>query len=370
MHAIELYTSTCKHVMLANPENPESLSELRRLLPCLRQALGCYVCFNVLDRPMGPNHNVCKHFVCQNCVGGKMRLKPSCSWCKDQWLFVPNPLLKVLVTCYKKLCYYIHLSHLGLVLCNSNANGETYNIKSIILEGINITERNDKPVGFTSESSLRCSTEILLSTNTYTTQNLSADNNVQLDTKSLDVFEDADTCTINKADGCSGKPEEKSETFLFLKKAQRQKSVKRSVKIMNKKSIRKTTGKKSKKGIVERKMKGSKTTRKLKLKGVPNLIDNLDDIVPVLTKQVKIQLDPPSLKPLSSCNCGKSGNFNQLTCIGQRCPCYSMKLPCLGTCKCKGCRNPKKEPDFKSSNTFSSAVLRSGTRTTTDTLVC
>ncbi|XP_053213300.1 rhoGEF domain-containing protein gxcJ-like [Panonychus citri] len=25
----------------------------------------------------------CQHHVCKSCVGGKMRLKPSCSWCKD-----------------------------------------------------------------------------------------------------------------------------------------------------------------------------------------------------------------------------------------------------------------------------------------------
>lgn len=44
------------------------------------------------------------------CKGGKMVLKPSCGWCKDQDEFVVNPQLVILINCFKKICELIHNS--------------------------------------------------------------------------------------------------------------------------------------------------------------------------------------------------------------------------------------------------------------------
>ncbi|XP_052784711.1 E3 ubiquitin-protein ligase MSL2-like [Mya arenaria] len=350
MHALDFYTSICRIVMRADPSVPESWSELRSLLPCLRQSLGCYVCFNVLYEPMGPNHNVCKHFVCKNCVGGKMRLKPSCSWCKDHWLFVPNPLLKVLLSCFKKLCTYIHNSPLGEAICSVNMNGETNNLQSILLEGINLL---DQCAPSTTEISL------------HPEPSTSAEHSTLI----------SDDKEITKAtnDTSANDDREDIPMFTYHKRARSKKKVRQSVKLIHKAkqqrkqgSLNKVLNKKAQKGKQKRK-KNTSAYGVLKSKNGPEELDQIDDDEPSV-KKVKIELQPPELKPLSVCNCGKTGNNNQLTCIGQRCPCYSMKLPCLRTCKCRGCRNPKKGPDFQPSTSCSSAVLRSGTRSTAESL--
>ena len=53
------------------------------------------------------------------------------------------------------------------------------------------------------------------------------------------------------------------------------------------------------------------------------------------------------------CKCGRGGTSSQLTCLGQRCPCYVKKMPCL-RCKCRGCRNPRKSYDSESDQTMRS----------------
>ena len=47
------------------------------------------------------------HFIGAACKGGKMLLRPSCAWCKDQDAFVVNPSLYILVECFKKICEII-----------------------------------------------------------------------------------------------------------------------------------------------------------------------------------------------------------------------------------------------------------------------
>lgn len=360
MHAVDFYTSVCKLVMRADPENFDSWAELRRQLPCLRQSLGCYVCFNILRDPMGPNHNVCRHFVCKQCVGGKMKLKPSCSWCKDHWLFVPNPMLKILVTCFKKLCIYIYNSPLGETIADSCVNGETNQLLQILKDGMNI------PEDYVSNSSVR-NTEHATEPST-SGLNAGASTSTGIDKVPLN-----DGLYIDKSLKTENEDTDQlisASSFSIAKKAHKRKAIKKSVTFMKKISQNKSkeklkatlTKKKTKKSKVKRKFTGNRQNQ-----DAPTDLEKIDDIQPT-KKKVKVELHPPELKPLSSCKCGKSGNFNQLTCIGQRCPCYSMKLPCMGTCTCRGCRNPKKGPDYKGNTTCSSSVLRSGTRSATESL--
>lgn len=140
MFAMDFYLSACRCVMKADASDPESWADLYRLMPCLRRSLTCYVCFDLLYDPIGPTHNVCKHLICSKCVGGKMKLKPSCSWCKDQWDFKPNPLIKILVQCFKKLCVCVLNSPIGDAIQNSTQNGEKNEILRIINE---VIEFND-----------------------------------------------------------------------------------------------------------------------------------------------------------------------------------------------------------------------------------
>ena len=37
-----------------------------------------------------------------------MRLKPKCSWCRDQSVFVKDSSLKSLVNCYVLMCEYVN----------------------------------------------------------------------------------------------------------------------------------------------------------------------------------------------------------------------------------------------------------------------
>lgn len=369
MHAIDFYTSVCRHVMLADPENVATWSDLRRLLPCLRQSLGCYVCFNLLRDPMGPNHNVCRHFVCRQCVGGKMKLKPSCSWCKDHWLFVPNPLLKLLLACFKKLCIYIYNSPLGEAIADSCVNGETNHLLAIIKEGVDysddyVSETAARSLEQTSLPALSpTSLESVASTSTgiatSNVDNLQINNSLGVDNNNLSEPDNIEEIVS-------------ASSFSISKKAHKKKAIKKSVTFMKKAAQNRSKQKLRQPGPAKK----AKTINKTRLKGRNKVLKSADaptdlekiDVLEPTKKKVKVELHPPELKPLSSCNCGKSGNNNQLTCIGQRCPCYSMKLPCLGTCKCRGCRNPKKGPDYRDGGTCSSAVLRSGTRSATESL--
>ncbi|XP_053211989.1 putative uncharacterized protein DDB_G0282133 isoform X2 [Panonychus citri] len=90
----------------------------------LRQSLTCCVCGNLLYVPMSSTVSSCQHHVCKSCVGGKMRLKPSCSWCKDHSKFIENIQLRILLQCYKQLASFILSSSIvdnwGYLVCETN----------------------------------------------------------------------------------------------------------------------------------------------------------------------------------------------------------------------------------------------------------
>ena len=140
MNATSLYVSTCRYILHADHENPDSWGDLYRLLPYLRQSLSCCVCGNLLSDPMGPTNSTCQHHVCKGCLGGKMLLKPSCSWCKDYSLFAENKQLQILLSCYKKLCEYIADTPIARNMVG--ANGGTSNTLAILQEGMAINEGN------------------------------------------------------------------------------------------------------------------------------------------------------------------------------------------------------------------------------------
>lgn len=106
MNATSLFVSTSRVVLQAD-EDVSSWADLHRLVPYLRQSLSCTVCSNLLIEPYTPTETSCQHHVCRSCRGGRKKLKPSCSWCKDYDTYVENILLRILLQCYKKLCTYI-----------------------------------------------------------------------------------------------------------------------------------------------------------------------------------------------------------------------------------------------------------------------
>ncbi|XP_076806970.1 E3 ubiquitin-protein ligase MSL2-like [Clavelina lepadiformis] len=102
-----LYLQVCQTFLTCNYKDPSTFEELYKLLPWLRQSLTCCICSNVVTNPMSSTQSHCQHFICRQCRGGRMILRPSCSWCKNQDTFEINQHLVVLVCCFHKICELI-----------------------------------------------------------------------------------------------------------------------------------------------------------------------------------------------------------------------------------------------------------------------
>ena len=98
MNAVSLYVTASRLIFSSlNLDDSGKWSDINRLIVFLRQSLTCCVCGNLLVVPMTSAVSSCQHHVCKGCMGGKMRLKPSCSFCKDQSKFTENVQLRVLL---------------------------------------------------------------------------------------------------------------------------------------------------------------------------------------------------------------------------------------------------------------------------------
>lgn len=169
--------------MQANADDPTSWADLYRLVPYLRQSLSCTVCGNLLIEPYTPTETNCQHHVCKSCKGGKKKLKPSCSWCKDYDKYVENVQLRILLQCYKKLCEYIISSAIYKKLSTVN-NLTGNNVSTNLLDGSNPTLINliQEGAGFADEFRTSKSSNFSLScvhTNSTSTQTNSASTSTQ-----------------------------------------------------------------------------------------------------------------------------------------------------------------------------------------------
>ncbi|KAK7074532.1 Zinc ion binding [Halocaridina rubra] len=142
MNATNLYVTTCRLVMHAQPENRDSWVELYKLLPYLRQSLSCTVCGKLLSEPFTPTETTCQHHVCKKCIGGKKRLKPTCSWCKDYSMYVDNAQIKLILQCYRKLCEYIKFTPIYCKLNSIYKNGGQVSVIEMIDEAVGKNTNN------------------------------------------------------------------------------------------------------------------------------------------------------------------------------------------------------------------------------------
>lgn len=186
MNATSLYVSTCRLVLQADLEDPNSWTDLYRLVPYLRQSLSCSVCSNLLIEPHTPKETNCQHHVCRMCRGGRKKLKPTCMWCKDYTNYDENLQLRILLQCYKKLCEYVISTAIYITLIeqatNSTAEGDlntgTTSLIDLIQEGAGFKDNYKSTAGLTKSeySILPCvytnsSTQTLQST-TVTTRDI------------------------------------------------------------------------------------------------------------------------------------------------------------------------------------------------------
>jgi len=134
MNAIKLYISVARLILENESYDQAICKEISNSLPHLEQSLTCTVCRNILRDPYSPVDTVCQHHVCETCVGGRKRLKPSCSWCKDYTKYVRNTQLQCLLACYKALCSYIKHSNLLNQLSTIPASADTNRSVSVIVQ--------------------------------------------------------------------------------------------------------------------------------------------------------------------------------------------------------------------------------------------
>ncbi|KAL3846457.1 hypothetical protein ACJMK2_017445 [Sinanodonta woodiana] len=358
MNAMKFYTSTCRYVMQADPNNRSTWNDLYRCIPILKQSLLCYVCGNILMNPMGPPH-MCQHFVCRKCIGGKYRLKPTCSWCKDHSLFTENPILEILLSCCNKLCRYILDSSIGPQIAEATINGEKNSLLDILEEIASLQVDHEPSVkGDNGELSIVSSAASVAAHNGG--DSISALQSVNDGDDTEDFVPKAAVHIKQKSTTVrnSGRLR-KSHITLHSKHLKTKhikfKNLKRPSKEISSKSnsykvFRHLPIKRERNysGETETGYKGNNSSYSC------NSVDNSsEECVSNPTIRSKIEATQMDRR---GCRCGKAGGFNQLTCLGQRCPCYSRKLPCIA-CRCRGCRNPRKavEP-YHSSLAISSSV--------------
>ncbi|XP_026759019.1 E3 ubiquitin-protein ligase MSL2 [Galleria mellonella] len=312
MNATSLYVSTCRLIVLADADDKSSWIDLFRLVPYLRQSLSCTVCGNLLKEPYTPTSSGCQHHVCKKCRGGRKKLKPSCSWCKDYENYSENLQLRILLQCYKKLCEYFMGTDMYKILLEEDEISEGINggtvassgLMDLIQEGAGFTDDYKSTAGLSKSaySILPC-----VYTNSASTQTQAAASSSTADTRS------------SSKDSLNSRAISNGSSIYSVMYA----------------------------GT------GNKITIKRKA---------VDDAEPPSqneptqreSKSNQIGFKKPSNRSRSSanskrkgCRCGNAtATPGKLTCCGQRCPCYVESKPCT-ECKCKGCRNPHRPDGMK-----------------------
>ncbi|XP_028040811.1 E3 ubiquitin-protein ligase MSL2 isoform X1 [Bombyx mandarina] len=309
MNATSLYVSTCRLIILADPADKSTWTDLFRLVPYLRQSLSCTVCGNLLKEPYTPTSSGCQHHVCKKCKGGRKKLKPSCSWCKDYENYTENLQLRILLQCYKKLCEYFMGTEVYKTLLDedevaASVNGGTVassGLIDLIQEGAGFSD-DYKSTGGLSKSAysiLPC-----VYTNSASTQ-------TQHGSSSSSSGARSSRDSPNSRSTANGSP---MYSVMYA---------------------------------------GSGNKITIKRKAMDEL-DSPQSESSSRESKVSLGFKKPSNRSRNStggkrkgCRCGNAtATPGKLTCCGQRCPCYVDSKPCT-ECKCKGCRNPHRPDGMK-----------------------
>ncbi|XP_076174194.1 male-specific lethal 2 isoform X2 [Ptiloglossa arizonensis] len=306
MNATSLYVSTCRLVLQADADDPNSWTDLYRLVPYLRQSLSCTVCSNLLIEPHTPTETNCQHHVCRGCRGGRKKLKPSCGWCKDYDRYVENVQLRILLQCYKKLCEYLTNTNIYRSLILSVSSNKTGNSASTI--GVtSLMELIQEGSGFKDEFKStaglsKSAYSILPCVYTSTTSTQTQGNTMQSsETISQSISESPAIRTVSNGSSIYS--------------------------VMYAGSGNKIT--------IKRKAAAAEDTEV----GQQDIDGNQHSSVGGSSGFKKPRSSSARSKR-KGCRCGNATAIpGKLTCCGQRCPCYVESKPCV-ECRCRGCRNP------------------------------
>ncbi|XP_019867370.1 E3 ubiquitin-protein ligase MSL2 isoform X2 [Aethina tumida] len=298
MNSTSLYITTTQIILKSEPNNPSTWQDLYRLVPYLRNSLCCVVCGNLLVDPLSPGIGRCQHHLCRRCKGGRKRIKPACSFCKDNVDYTENKSLRILLQCYKKMCSSLINSPIFRGLKEqankTQATGVERGAGNLILlirEGASFHDE------YTSSGGLPKSTYSILPC-VYT--------NSSTQTLQPTVTSEPTPNNVITSNNVQSRPSLYSVLYGSGNKITIKRKPKESTEVKNKcATVKKEVGEKA-----------------------------------VFKK-------PPSkcnVKPKRGCRCGNAtATPGKLTCCGQRCPCYVDGKACI-ECKCRGCRNPHR-PD-------------------------
>ncbi|KOC63541.1 Male-specific lethal 2 like protein [Habropoda laboriosa] len=330
MNATSLYVSTCRLVLQADADDPNSWTDLYRLVPYLRQSLSCTVCSNLLIEPYTPTETNCQHHVCRGCRGGRKKLKPSCGWCKDYDKYIENVQLRILLQCYKKLCEYLTNTNIYRSLILSVSSNKTGNSASVI-GASSLMELIQEGSGFKDEFKStaglsKSAYSILPCVYTSTTSTQTQGNSVQNpEAVSQSISESPAIRTVSNG----------SSIYSVMYAGSG-----------NKITIKRKAAAADDTEVGQQDMDGNPHSSVGGVKCIP--FSHLKYGTPSQKKSSKGSKSSGFKKPRSSstrskrkgCRCGNATAIpGKLTCCGQRCPCYVESKPCI-ECRCRGCRNP------------------------------
>lgn len=306
MNATSLYVSTCRLVLQADADDPNSWTDLYRLVPYLRQSLSCTVCSNLLIEPHTPTETNCQHHVCRGCRGGRKKLKPSCGWCKDYDKYIENVQLRILLQCYKKLCEYLTNTNIYRSLILSVSSNKTANNASVI-GASSLMELIQEGSGFKDEFKStaglsKSAYSILPCVYTSTTSTQTQGNTIQ--------NSEAVSQTISESPAIRTVSNGSSIYSVMYAGSGNKITIKRKAAATDDTEV----GQQDMDGSPHSSVGGSSAFKKPR--------------------------SSSARSKRKGCRCGNATAIpGKLTCCGQRCPCYVESKPCV-ECRCRGCRNP------------------------------
>ena len=335
MNALSLYVTTCRMIFQSSCEDMGAWADINRLVLYLRQALTCCVCGQLLTVPMSSTVSSCQHHVCKGCVGGKMRLKPSCSWCKDHSKFVENTQLRILLQCYRGVCQFMKsadLHHKWGDLTSGSASGTNMSFAELLEEGAQLHDKYN----FSDPPSLRSysrSTTANARINTSRNGNNCSNSNSMVSNNSNNNNNNNIVINGNSNESSIAVNENSNQIRNELK--------------------RNSSVESNSKHLIE----SSSVSNE-----IPNPCTISVGTHAILTNGSSL-IRTPNTAPTKTkakrrgCRCGlATPNPGKLTCCGQRCPCYVDGKGCF-ECKCRGCRNPHKHNPNNGINSGNSVIL-------------
>ncbi|XP_077988228.1 uncharacterized protein LOC144442729 [Glandiceps talaboti] len=254
-----------------------------------------------------------------------MRLKPTCSWCKDYSKFEENKQLAVLLPCFKKLCEFIADTPIAKSLATTT-NGGFSNPVTVLQEGMAIVNNR-------ASSSRSSSLDLATAISTMTT-GLAKREEKRQPAKSHTTTKtkiDEDSPSECELDGCVSNDnieDTMNSSVNTSYSVSLSNSVSTKMKFKRKKLFPKKRTAQTPGGNENKKKKGKKVD--------PDRPNNLKLVV------IGRRSKEGKSSGRKGCRCG-TGNLNitpgKFTCYGNRCPCYVGYKGCV-LCRCRGCKNP------------------------------